>query len=708
MFFFLLQFVFGVSSAYATGSVRVSGFNEIRSRSPLLDSLGNAPNDFFEGTDVLVNELNNSSNFGSLGVVNCSIDFGPFMPYVSAGSLVSGGVRQYDIFFAGVTDVALTPEEADELASFINNGGIVYISGSAFGNEGLTYNLLFSALGVTDNFGLIDWSSFEGESSDPLDSPVTNGPFANVGMMFHGSFRAINTVSLTELADGFETGGIVVMSTTPGSGLSDETVLAEGGFGSGYLSVTGDAMYSNYYAGLDGDNMNYFLNLFASACKSSGGKQLNVPLFKQTDAIWGGLEYDNGNSQNLVCGSTISECGCVTSSVAMLLKYYGVDKAPDGRPTTPQTVNDYFRQNVNCNNSGCNSNGYKYGAVRWSAIGEYSADANKVFGTQKIIYNGPQGYDSTNLANQINADKPVILRVPGSQHWVIATGINGNTFNINDPAYNRLSLDDPAYGNSAVAMRSFQKTASDFSTFEVTSLAPTQILVTDSSGRRTGFDSVTLTVMEEIPNSYYYFEESYADPSGSNPSPPDGSGIYTVLIMTPQQDDYEVEIVSEDNELYSFSVHATDSDAGLDLALFEDTKREGEDHKYNFLYDPVPGGETNTREIEILIRPFKKRRPPKVKRRWKILPVAILSSPTFNAREEINRETITFGKTGNEESLGKCIRFPIDVNRDGYKDLVCLFKMRRTGISKGDNEAIIKARTRRGTMVQGVDLISVR
>ncbi|MBU0569900.1 M23 family metallopeptidase [Patescibacteria group bacterium] len=268
----------------AASSITVSGLTFPRSRVPLVDSSGNVSSDLYEGASNLVSALQDSGNFGAGGTVPCSIDFQPFVTEINPSSLVSGGNRTVDIFFAGVTDTTLSSSEADELATFINAGGIVYISGSAFhhdyglSNEGPSFNPLFNALGISDSFSTgIDESSFMGESSDPSDTtPITGGPFGNISGMTHWSFRIINTSSLTQLADGFESGGMVVMSVTPGSGLSDEIVLAEGAFSSGYLSVTGDPMYTDFLTGMDSDNLNYFLNLFALGC-SDGGEPPTTP-----------------------------------------------------------------------------------------------------------------------------------------------------------------------------------------------------------------------------------------------------------------------------------------------------------------------------------------------------------------------------------------------------------------------------------------------
>jgi len=395
------------------------------------------------------------------------------------------------------------------------------------------------------------------------------------------------------------------------------------------------------------------------------------------------------------------------SSVAMVLKYYGVDRDPFGNPTTPETVNNYFKRDEICMGDKCASLGYSQGNIKWSAAGIYSSQSNKNFSSQKIVYIGPSDYNSESVKGQIEAEKPVILRVPSREHWVVATGIQNDTFLINDPAYNRTALDDPAYGNNALAARNYQKTASDFSSFEVTSLAPSQILVTDSEGRRTRFDPSTSSAVEEIPNSFYYFEDAYDDPTDENPPPPSGSGVYIVLILTPGQDEYKVELIGEAGEEYSFFVHASDTDANVDFNLFEgdiSSGRAENEYFFNYISDPQDEIEFS-QQIHIDILPFVQRNFIFRKSRLPI-PVAILSSSTFDI-ENVVTYSLRFGRTGNEESFLKCVPLRLDVNKDKLKDLICLFSTQKSGFQMGDIEGTLSGETTLHASFKGADSVIV-
>ena len=81
------------------------------------------------------------------------------------------------------------------------------------------------------------------------------------------------------------------------------------------------------------------------------------PYFSQQDPTWGGEIYDRADSIGpFFCGTTIAGCGCAITSAAMLLKYHGVNNAPNGQDTTPETLNNWLKEN----------NGYAFGALKWN------------------------------------------------------------------------------------------------------------------------------------------------------------------------------------------------------------------------------------------------------------------------------------------------------------------------------------------------------
>jgi len=89
------------------------------------------------------------------------------------------------------------------------------------------------------------------------------------------------------------------------------------------------------------------------------------------------------------------------------------------------------------------------------------------------------------------------------------------------------------------------------------------------------------------------------------------------------------------------------------------------------------------------------------------IPVAILSSPNFDAPARVNIGSLTFGPTGIEAS-------PVhlsaqDVNGDGYPDLMCHFRTQDAGFQVGHTEGTLKGETSENPplLFQGKDSVRI-
>jgi hypothetical protein len=87
-------------------------------------------------------------------------------------------------------------------------------------------------------------------------------------------------------------------------------------------------------------------------------------------------------------------------------------------------------------------------------------------------------------------------------------------------------------------------------------------------------------------------------------------------------------------------------------------------------------------------------------------PVAILSTSTFNAPAQVDQASLTFGRTGDEQSLAFCSGAE-DVNGDGLPDLVCHFTTTLTGFQQGDTTAVLKGKTASGRQLMGTDTVAI-
>ena len=88
------------------------------------------------------------------------------------------------------------------------------------------------------------------------------------------------------------------------------------------------------------------------------------------------------------------------------------------------------------------------------------------------------------------------------------------------------------------------------------------------------------------------------------------------------------------------------------------------------------------------------------------IPVAILSTPAFNAPQEVDIVSLRFGRTGAEHSFAFCSAAD-DVNRDALPDLVCHFRTDETGLTVGDQSATLRGSTIDGQGLMGTDTVRV-
>lgn len=87
--------------------------------------------------------------------------------------------------------------------------------------------------------------------------------------------------------------------------------------------------------------------------------------------------------------------------------------------------------------------------------------------------------------------------------------------------------------------------------------------------------------------------------------------------------------------------------------------------------------------------------------------VAILSAPTFDAPYQLDQDSLTFGSTGDEQSLAFCNPKPKDVNHDGLKDVVCHFSTQLAEFKCGDTQGIMKGNTTDGIPLEGKDSVRI-
>jgi len=124
---------------------------------------------------------------------------------------------------------------------------------------------------------------------------------------------------------------------------------------------------------------------------------------------------------------------------------------------------------------------------------------------------------------------------------------------------------------------------------------------------------------------------------------------------------------------------------------------------------PPPPPATTTSDVQqvrIDIRPGA-RSLVRVNPNWKtLIPVAIFSSRDFDVRN-IDRSSLTFGRTGDEQSLTKCDRRYSRWQRHHRYALVCYFENAQSGFEASDEEGVLKGSLANGTAFEGRAMLRV-
>jgi cysteine-rich repeat protein len=144
----------------------------------------------------------------------------------------------------------------------------------------------------------------------------------------------------------------------------------------------------------------------------------------------------------------------------------------------------------------------------------------------------------------------------------------------------------------------------------------------------------------------------------------------------------------------------------------DDGNRDDDDGCSRFCQLPAETLQT----VEIDIHPRKSSNIFKIPARARMkVAVAVLSTGEFEAGSDVDRESLTWGATGDEQSLVWIHRkmnerpqcMVRDVNHDMITDLTCWFFLAEAGFESGDTEGILRGQLVDGTPIEGSDFIVV-
>lgn len=140
------------------------------------------------------------------------------------------------------------------------------------------------------------------------------------------------------------------------------------------------------------------------------------PLYKQCDSQWGNEKLGSGPD-------TICAAGCAMTSVAMALSCRGAS-------INPGSLDEWLDSH----------GGFSGELIIWSAANAFGV----------ISFAGEGQYSFSDLSAAVSRGNMVILNVRGGSHWVLATGVSGSGFNVNDPGFPTSYYDYSGVGTAVI------------------------------------------------------------------------------------------------------------------------------------------------------------------------------------------------------------------------------------------------------------------
>ncbi|OGM68695.1 hypothetical protein A2975_05315 [Candidatus Woesebacteria bacterium RIFCSPLOWO2_01_FULL_44_14] len=273
---------------------------------------------------------------------------------------------------------------------------------------------------------------------------------------------------------------------------------------------------------------NYFLENYSAGLRASTGANsssevwfdnfkvtslapdniLPVPDLKQYDPLWGLEEYDAA-SMWAPGAATIERWGCVLTSAAMILQYYGF-------PISPGELNTWLNSQPD---------GYlRNGLANWLAISRYTEENRNTAGEALEFLR--YGADDTLLTSELEAARPPIFKVPG--HFGVAIGAEGANFAVNDPASatnTLLSQVEADHGGAYQNLYSYTLSSTDLSYLMLVVNEGFVINVFDADGHPVGESAIEAPLEDDI------------DGGADN-----GQPLNVFLLPQPPNGEYEIQI----------------------------------------------------------------------------------------------------------------------------------------------------------------------
>ncbi len=284
-----------------------------------------------------------------------------------------------------------------------------------------------------------------------------------------------------------------------------------------------------------------FDNIQVVLIENQNGKKLDVPLFKQVDPQWKNEEYDTATEWSKK--PSIGRWGCAMSSMAMILRYYGISQLPDKTTLTPSSLNLWLKKQPD---------GYiGQGHTNWLAATRLTKIMSQTLETPKLEYHRDAEASIDSITKEIDEDRPSILQING--HFLVSTGYTNDKKDlyIHDPAYIFSLFSE--HEKPLLSSRNFTPSQTDLSYLLLVYKPELEVQITHQDGSPVS----PLQVFEET------VEDPIDDSGETSPHyrmahiPKPNTGDFLVSVRQPTLRPFELSIFAYDQEANPTLLHQT-------------------------------------------------------------------------------------------------------------------------------------------------------
>ncbi|MBS1705034.1 MAG: hypothetical protein JST40_04110 [Armatimonadetes bacterium] len=329
--------------------------------------------------------------------------------------------------------------------------------------------------------------------------------------------------------------------------------------------------------------------------------------FKQGDSHWAQQRYCDTNNPN-----TVGAKGCRMTALAQLMYLYGIT-GPEGNIITPGDLNQYCQlpgnHDISIRNKGISFDPTLSALANAGGVGK---GLTWVAGMKKQPANDTAM--TTIIDGHLAAHRPVLLHVRGSGsattggHYVLAiakrterhwsTGQAVETYVIYDPADRMVggkkqdlgSLNNSLYDNNVYGFEVYKPSAVSPNhvapLISITIHSPLEAMITDSQGRRTGFDPVSGQVVNEIPDAAYSFGGGITNPDLESDLSPE---YRTLVVPGPVAGTYGLTFTGTGSGTYDINVNNTSLSGSNNLLTVSGTTSSGQVTSTSLYFDGENG-----------------------------------------------------------------------------------------------------------------------